>query len=62
MEKLTVTVKEMAEQLGISRPKAYELARSRGFPAINIGRRIVIPKDKFKQWIDEKAMEEKPRW
>lgn len=56
MEKLTITVPEMAEQLGISHPKAYELARSSGFPSIFIGRRIVIPKDKFREWVNEQAL------
>lgn len=30
----------------------YELARSSGFPALKIGSRIVVPKDKFLAWID----------
>lgn len=59
MEKLTMTVPEMADQLNISNPKAYDLAHSAGFPATFIGRRIVVPVDKFKQWVNEKAMEEK---
>ena len=32
MEKLTLTIPEVAEALGISRAKAYELAHSNGFP------------------------------
>lgn len=50
---LMLSVLEMAAVLGISRAGAYELARSDGFPALTIGSRIVIPKDKFIRWIDE---------
>ena len=39
MERLTVTVPEMAQMLGIGRIKAYELANIKGFPAIRLGKR-----------------------
>lgn len=51
MEKITITVDEVGKLLGISRPKAYELVRSKGFPAFYIGRRIVVPKDAFYKWL-----------
>ena len=50
---LTLSVPEMAAALGISRAGAYELARTEGFPALKIGTRIVIPKDKLKEWVDK---------
>ena len=50
---LTLTAPEVGEVLGISRASAYELVRSRGFPHIRIGTRILVPKDKFIQWIDQ---------
>lgn len=49
---LTLTAPEVGEVLGISRAGAYELVRSRGFPCIKIGTRILVPKDKFLAWID----------
>ena len=49
---LMLSVAEVAAVLVISRTDAYELARSSGFPALKIGGRIVIPKDKFLAWID----------
>lgn len=39
---LMLTVMDLAEVLGISRTGAYELVRQEGFPALNIGKRIVI--------------------
>ena len=50
---LMLSVPEMGAALGISRAGAYELARSEGFPALRIGTRIVIPKDKLQEWVDK---------
>lgn len=50
---LTLTVMEVAEVLRISRAGAYDLVRTEGFPALKIGSRIVVPKEKFIQWMDE---------
>ena len=52
---LTLTTQEVGEALGISRAAAYELVRSKGFPHMRIGTRILVPKDKFIQWIDEQT-------
>lgn len=52
---LTLTAPEVGEALGISRAAAYELVRSRGFPSMRIGTRILVPKDKFIRWIDEQT-------
>ena len=46
---------EVAVVLGISRAGAYELARSDDFPALRIGNRIVVPKEKFIRWIDSQV-------
>ena len=45
----------LAVVLGISRAGAYELARSDDFPALRIGNRIVVPKEKFIRWIDSQV-------
>ena len=52
---LMLLVPEVAAVLGISRAGAYELVRSDGFPALKIGSRIVVPKDKLIAWVDEKT-------
>ena len=54
-EKLTMSVKELAACMGISRAKAYELVRRRDFPAVWIGRRVVVPVDSFRRWLDCQA-------
>ena len=52
---LTLTVPEVGEVLGISRAKAYDLARSEGFPSMRIGTRILVPRYKLIRWIDEQT-------
>lgn len=42
MERLTVTVTEAAEILGVSRTSAYELVRAGTLPSVRLGRRILI--------------------
>ena len=42
----------MADALGISRANAYNLMRSKGFPTLKIGKRMIVPKDKLIAWID----------
>ena len=52
---LMLPVPEVAVVLGISRAGAYELVRSDDFPALRIGNRIVVPKEKFIRWIDSQV-------
>ena len=49
---LMLSVLDVASALGISRAGAYELVRSVGFPSLRIGSRIVVPKEKFIDWIN----------
>jgi excisionase family DNA binding protein len=42
--RLTYTVPEVAELLGISRSSAYECVRRGEIPALTLGRRVVIAK------------------
>lgn len=43
-ERLTLTVDEAAQVLGISRALAYELVARRELPSLRLGRRIVVPR------------------
>ena len=56
---LTLTVPEIGGVLGLSRAKAYDLARSEGFPNMRIGTRILVPRDKLIRWIDEQTEAQK---
>jgi excisionase family DNA binding protein len=51
---ITLTVKDIADILGISRNNAYALSNSKDFPSIRIGKkRIVIPKSAFVEWMNQ---------
>lgn len=52
---LTLNAREAAEVLRISKSKVYELAQSESFPAIRIGKRVVIPRDKLIEWMNAQA-------
>ena len=45
----------VAKVLGVSISSAYELMHETGFPALRIGSLIVVPKEKFRQWVDAQA-------
>jgi excisionase family DNA binding protein len=45
-------VNELAEILNVSRWTAYELCRRPDFPAVRIGRRILVRKDQLQAWLD----------
>jgi len=46
-KRLTLSVPEAAELLGVSRGVAYEAARSGELPTVRLGRRLVVPRAKF---------------
>lgn len=48
---LMLSVREIAKVLGISKTSAYELVRRKGFPVLKIGSRLVVPKEKFREWV-----------
>ena len=52
---LTLTALEAGEVQGISRAAAYELVRTKDFPSMRIGTRILVPKDKLIAWINEQV-------
>ena len=51
--KMTLTVREAAEMIGISKPKMYELIREGEIPSIHIGKKIVIARQALLDWLTE---------
>ena len=45
----------VAQVLGIFQVGAYDLLHSEGFPVLKIGTRMVVPKEKFRQWVEEQT-------
>ena len=52
---LTLTANQVASVLSISRANAYKLMHSKGFPTIQIGKRIVVHRDKLMEWMNARA-------
>ena len=53
MDKVTMSVQEMAMQMGISLSKAYALTREADFPIVRVGKRVLVPVSEFKVWLSE---------
>ena len=52
---LTYSAQEVAEQLGVSLSKVYQLAKTKGFPTVMMGKRIRFSKKGLERWVDEQA-------
>ncbi len=50
---LFLNAKTVAKVLGVSLSSGYELMHEDGFPTLRIGSRMVVPKEKFVQWVEE---------
>lgn len=53
--KITYTVTEAAELLGISRSSAYECVRRGEIPSLTLGRRVVIPRRRSKCYLTRRV-------
>jgi len=51
-ERLTVTVEEAAELLGVSRALGYELVARGEIPSLRLGRRLVVPRRALDAMLD----------
>lgn len=53
MEELTMTIKQAAAALNISRSLAYEAARQGKIPCIRIGRRLLVSRKALEKLLEE---------
>lgn len=51
MERLTLSVTEAAEILGVSRSFMYQLVKENKIPSLKLGNRRLIPKGNLEEWI-----------
>ena len=52
---LFLNAETVAKLLGISPSSAYELMHEKGFPVLKIGNRMVVPKEKLREWVEQKV-------
>ena len=45
----------LAKVLGVATSTAYELMHEKDFPALKIGNRLLVPKEKFRLWVEAKT-------
>ena len=43
----------VAKLLGVSISSAYELMHEKDFPTLRVGSRMVVPKEKFIEWVEQ---------
>ena len=55
---LTLKADQVAAVLGISRANAYTLLRREDFPTLRIGKRMLVPRDRFIRWIEENTQKQ----
>ena len=50
---LFLNAKTVAKVLGVSPSSAYELMHEPDFPVLKVGSRMVVPKEKFVEWVSQ---------
>lgn len=50
---LFLNAETVAKLLGVSPSSGYELMHEKGFPVLKIGSRLVVPKEKFREWVEQ---------
>ena len=43
----------VAQVLGVAPSSAYELMHEKDFPTLRVGSRMVVPKEKFIEWVEQ---------
>jgi len=52
---LFLNVNDLSKALGIAPSSCYELMHEKDFPSIRIGKRLVVQREKFIEWVDEQS-------
>ena len=50
---LFLNARMVSQVLGVSPSSSYELMHETDFPVLRVGNRMVVPKEKFIQWVEE---------
>lgn len=54
---LFMSAKDVSDIFGISAAGAYALMHEKGFPVLQLGKRMVVPKEKFRKWVEDNIEE-----
>ena len=50
---LFLNAETVAKVLGVSPSSGYELMHEADFPVLKVGSRMVVPKEKFVEWVEQ---------
>ena len=50
---LLLNVKQLVDLMGVSDSSIYELIQEDDFPSLRIGKRLLVPRDKLVEWIEQ---------
>ncbi len=51
-----MNVDDVMKVLRVSKPNAYKIMAADTFPKLSIGKRVLVKKEAFLQWLDNPAM------
>lgn len=54
VDKLTLSAREAAAAVGVSYVNMLQIAKRQDFPAVWVGRRVVIPRAGLERWLAER--------
>ena len=52
---LFLNANDLSKAIGIAPSSCYELMHEKDFPSIRIGKRLVVQREKFIEWVDEQS-------
>ena len=53
---LFLNARMVSQVLGVSPSSGYELMHEPDFPVLKVGSRMVVPKEKFIQWVEQNTV------
>ena len=56
---MTLTVKQLAQELHMSMPTAYDLVKEDGFPSIRRGRKYLVNREALQAWLNAECKKPK---
>ena len=58
---MSLNAEDISKVLNISIGNAYNLLHREDFPTIHIGKRMIVPRDRFFEWMDQQIGASEPR-
>lgn len=56
-QRMSLTVKETAELLGVSTNTVYQLIRRDDFPSLRLGKKVLVNRKELQNWLDKQSEE-----